>query len=80
VERNSPGKQGFHGTVDDLDLDFLVVDFRNAYGVPYNFLIDYVKKTERRLSLFSPYKEHLSQSFARFFMKVGLPIDIDPFE
>jgi len=31
------------------------------------------------LRLLSPYKEHLSQSFARFFMRVGLPIDIDPF-
>ena len=25
------------------------------------------------------YREHLSQSFARFFMRVGLPVNIPPF-
>jgi hypothetical protein len=25
------------------------------------------------------YREHLSQAFARFFMRVGLPIDIQKF-
>ena len=27
-----------------------------------------------------PHREHLSQAFARFFMRVGLPIDIAPFD
>jgi len=26
-----------------------------------------------------PYREHLAQAFARFFMRVGLPVDISPF-
>jgi maleate cis-trans isomerase len=26
-----------------------------------------------RVRLLSPYKEHLSQAFARYFMRVGLP-------
>jgi hypothetical protein len=25
-----------------------------------------------------PYREHLSQAFARFFMRVGLPQPVDP--
>jgi hypothetical protein len=29
--------------------------------------------------LLPPYREHLSQAFARFFMRVGLPVDIPPF-
>ncbi len=62
-----------------FELDFLVVDFRNVYGVPYPYLIEYVQTTQRRLRLLPPYKEHLSQSFARFFMRVGLPEDIEPF-
>jgi len=33
----------------------------------------------RRLRLLPPYREHLSQAFARFFMRVGLPVDIPAF-
>jgi hypothetical protein len=62
-----------------VDNDFLVVDFRSVFSVPYNYLVEYTSNTQRRLRLLSPYKEHLSQSFARFFMRVGLPIDIEPF-
>ena len=62
-----------------LDDDFLVVDFRSVFSVPFPFLIECIASTPRRLRLLSPYKEHLSQSFARFFMRVGLPIDIEPF-
>jgi hypothetical protein len=29
-----------------------------------------------RLRLLPPYREHLSQAFARYFMRVGLPQDI----
>lgn len=39
-----------------------------------------IANQEKRLSLMSPYKEHLSQAFARFFMRVGLPIDISEFK
>jgi hypothetical protein len=30
------------------------------------------------LRLCPPYREHLAQAFARFFMRVGLPIPIPP--
>jgi hypothetical protein len=66
-------------TVEGFELDFIVVDFRTVYGVPFPFLSERVQRLERRLRLLSPYKEHLSQAFARFFMRVGLPVDIDPF-
>jgi hypothetical protein len=55
-----------------------VVDFRQIYTLPITF----VRKRAimaKRLRLLPPYREHLSQSFARFFMRVGLPIDIPPF-
>jgi len=54
----------------------MVVDFTQVYGVPYDYLVNYVKD-KPRLCLLPPYREHLSQSFARFFMRVGLPVGID---
>lgn len=59
---------------------YLVVDFRNVYGVPFDLLTDLAKKRGKRLRLLPPYREHLSQSFARFFMRVGLPVDIPEFK
>jgi hypothetical protein len=59
--------------------NYLVVDFRNVYGVPFDFLTDLAKRKGKRLRLLPPYREHLSQAFARFFMRVGLPIDIPRF-
>jgi hypothetical protein len=56
-----------------------VVDFRRVYSL----LVAFVRKrtaTAKRLRVLPPYREHLSQSFARFFMRVGLPIDIPPFK
>ena len=55
----------------------LVVDFRNVYGIHISFLIEHAEKLGARLRLLPPYREHLSQAFARFFMRVGLPIDIE---
>jgi hypothetical protein len=59
---------------------YLVVDFRNVYSVSFDFLTEWVQRKGRRLRLLSPYREHLSQAFARFFMRVGLPVDIPPFK
>lgn len=65
--------------IEGFQTDYLVVDFRNVYGVPINFLFNLVPKQGRRLRLLPPYREHLSQAFARFFMRVGLPVDIPRF-
>jgi hypothetical protein len=66
--------------IDGFKRDFFVVDFRNVYGVPFDLLIDLAKKKGRRLRILPPYREHLSQAFARFFMRVGLPLDIPEFK
>lgn len=65
--------------LDGFETDYLVVDFRSVYGVSFDLLVDLTKRTGKRSRLLSPYKEHLSQAFARFFMRVGLPMDIPPF-
>jgi hypothetical protein len=67
-------------TIEGFQTDYLVVDFRNVYGVPFNFLLGFVNKRGKRLRLLPPYREHLAQAFARFFMRVGLPVDIPPFK
>ncbi len=56
--------------------DYQVVDFRNVYGIQFNSLIQIVSNLQKRIRLLPPYREHLSQSFARYFMRVGLPQDI----
>jgi hypothetical protein len=60
-----------------LSIPHQVVDFHEVFSVPLDFLIAWLRsKNEPRLRLHPPYREHLSQAFARFFMRVGLPNDI----
>ena len=49
------------------------VDFRTIYTLPKAFVISFASSLNERVRLLSPYKEHLSQAFARYFMRVGLP-------
>ncbi len=57
--------------------DHRVVDFHEVYTIPKRFLEQFVAAHGTpRLRLLPPYREHLSQSFARFFMRVGLPVGI----
>ena len=58
----------------------LVVDFREIYSLPFEFLTKHAESLETRWRLSSPYLEHFSQAFARFFMRVGLPSNIPPFK
>ena len=60
--------------------DYLVVDFKSTYAIPLKLLKQIVFVRGNRISLLPPYREHLSQSFARFFMRVGLPVDIPQFK
>lgn len=55
-----------------------VVDFRKVFGMPRAFLL--TRANVPHLRLLPPYREHISQSFARFFMRVGLPQDIPSFK
>ena len=86
--KNPVGKEVLRrGNINGLHLlnvfpeinEYLVVDFRKVFSIFKTFLIDFISESEKRVALKSPYKEHLSQAFARFFMRVGLPSDIPPF-
>lgn len=57
-----------------------VVDFRTIFALPFEFLKQFIAEKPERVRLLPPYREHLSQAFARFFMRVGLPVEIPPFK
>jgi hypothetical protein len=62
---------------DDINIDIRIVDFREIFAVPREFLESLlVQRGRSRPRLLPPYREHLSQAFARFFMRVGLPTPI----
>jgi len=59
--------------------DFRVIDFRMQFAVKFELLKALASVQKPRLRLLSPYREHLAQSLARFYMRVGLPVDIPAF-
>lgn len=63
----------------NAEREFRIVDFRRTYALPLNFSRESAVRVPNRIRLLPPYREHLSQAFARFFMRVGLPTDIPSF-
>jgi hypothetical protein len=61
----------------ELPMGIRLVDFGRLFSLPKEFVRQFAKSQGKRLRLCLPYREHLSQAFARFFMRVGLPQDID---
>jgi hypothetical protein len=59
--------------------DVRIVDFRQLFSLPAGYIRKRARLAGQRLRLLPPYREHLAQAFARFFMRVGLPTDIPPF-
>lgn len=74
---------GFHllaeSSLPEMPREVRTVDFRRVHSLPLSFLRRRAIVERKRLRLLPPYREHLSQAFARFFMRVGLPADIPPF-
>lgn len=66
--------------LDRLEGDFLLIDFREVYSVPLKTLKDVARENSIRWRLKAPYREYLSQNFAKFFMRVGLPNTIPDFK
>ncbi len=64
------------GEAGGQELEHRVVDFHEVYTLPLGFLQSFVAECDARFRLRPPYREHLSQAFARFYMRVGLPEEI----
>lgn len=58
----------------------LIVDFRQIFSLPFDYLTTRAEELGDRWRLDSPFLEHFSQAFARFFMRVGLPSAIPSFK
>lgn len=58
----------------------LVVDFGQIFSLPPAYLEKKAEGLGERLRLDSPFLEHFSQAFARYFMRVGLPSQIPAFK
>jgi hypothetical protein len=57
----------------------LVVDFRSQFAVNSSTVRSLAAGQQPRLRLLPPYRDHLAQALARFYMRVGLPVDIPAF-
>lgn len=62
---------------ESINCEHQVVDLRQLYSLPLATVKALAAKKGKRLRLLPPYREHLSQAFARVFMRVGLPTDIN---
>ena len=63
-------------TIEGYELDYQVVALSEIFTVPYGYVKKYAEAQGNRLRLLPPYREQLSQAFARNFMRVGLPLDL----
>lgn len=65
------------GGTGTIETEHRVVDFHEIFTAPRDFLESLLEQRgQPRLRLLPPYREHLSQAFARFFMRVGLPVQV----
>jgi hypothetical protein len=80
VEGNIPSLSLLHKREEEPRLPWSVVDFHHLFTLPQAFVRAFAAAQPNRLRLRSPYREHLAQAFARYFMRVGLPHDAKAFE
>lgn len=74
---------GYHllaaSSLPSLPAEVCVVEFRRVHTLPLNFVRSFAHRNSPRRALLPPYREHLAQAFARYFMRVGLPVEVPPF-
>lgn len=80
VDGTVPSLSLFYKHEQEPRLAWSVVDFHRLFVLPKAFVSQYAASLGPRLRLRSPYREHLAQAFARYFMRVGLPHDAKAFE
>ena len=70
-----------HSLTDQEDNQtVLIANFREVFSLPFGYLRRRAASLKDRPRPQSPYLEHFAQGFARFFMRVGLPLDIPPYK
>ena len=64
--------------VKGFEFERRVIEFRTIYTLPKAFVMNFARSMGKRIRILPPYREHLSQAFARYFMRVGLPRTLRP--
>lgn len=62
--------------IEALD-EMYVVNFTDIFSLPYDIAMNFFRNQQQVFRLKSPYRECLSQAFARSFMRVGLDSRVD---
>jgi hypothetical protein len=57
-----------------------IVSFREINSLPLDFMRQMATDRGEHLRMRPPYREHLAQAFARYFMRVGLPTELPAFK
>lgn len=60
-----------------LEQPWRIIQFQRIIEIETAEVKSNIQLLQPHLRLMSPYKESLSQAFARFFMRVGLPVPVD---
>lgn len=60
----------------EREIGLRIVDLSDIYQLPIEFVRQVAAAQTPRLRLLPPYREHISQAFARFWMRIGFPQDI----
>lgn len=63
--------------IPECPMGVRIVDFGRVFSLPKDFVRRLAANQGKRLRLCPPYREHIAQAFARFFMRVGLPQEIE---
>jgi hypothetical protein len=75
---------GFHmlnaSKLPSFERPIRAVVFSRVHSLPLIFMRSLAQARGKRLRLLPPYREHLGQAFARYYMRVGLPVDIPPLQ
>jgi hypothetical protein len=79
VAGNVPGYSLLNKREGIPAMPWSIASFRALFAAPTKFVSAFAISQSPRLRLRSPYREHLSQAFARYFMRVGLPHDVKAF-
>lgn len=64
--------------IQGYESEVSIVSFQHIRSLPLAFVRQQAQH-QLHPRLLPPYREHLSQAFARYFMRVGLPVDIPEF-
>ena len=75
VHGNVPGYSLLRKSEESVPLPWSLADFHRLHVLPKPYVEAFADQAGDRLRLLPPYREHISQAFARFFMRVGLPHD-----